>query len=255
MTMNDGAQGRTGPGQARPGAHAASHDVIDRIVGRLFEDESLYGYADMDERLKRSTGCNCALVTLLPFPDMEKAYRPDEFYQMSQALGAEHSRKMAELKRQLDACGIGYAVPPAAPAEDGSYRAEFSYKWAAVRAGLGFIGRNDVFVHRRYGQRVRISCLLLRADVATFSGTVKSECADCDLCVKACPHSCLTGAQWHAGIRREELIDYRCCATWSRHDGAGTRYLCCYCVMACPWHRRQQETEIYERSNERGDMT
>ena len=217
----------------------ATRDAINSLVGALFEDESLYGYADIDGKLKQSSGCNCALVTLLPFPDMDRAYRPDEFYQMSQALGAAHSSKMAELRRRLDECGIGYATPPAAPADDGSYRAEFSYKWAAVHAGLGFIGRNDVFVHHKYGQRVRISCLLLRADISTYSGDIKCECGDCDLCVKACPHSCLTGEQWHERIRRDELIDYSRCATWSRHDGTGTRYLCCYCVMACPWHRRQ----------------
>lgn len=108
----------------------ATRDAINSLVGALFEDESLYDYADIDENLKRSSGCNCALVTLLPFPDMDRAYRRDEFYQMSQALGAAHSSKMAELRRRLDECGIGYATPPAAPADDGSYRAEFSYKWA-----------------------------------------------------------------------------------------------------------------------------
>lgn len=236
--MESDACSRASAGRDRAGMSTASHCSVDDIVRSVFEDESLYGYANIAERLKQTTGCNCALVTLMPFPDMAKAYRPDEFYHMSEALRAAHSRKMAELKRRLTACGIDYAAPPAAPADDGSYRAEFSYKWAAVRAGLGFIGRNDVFVHYGYGQRVRISCLLLRADAATFDGDVRSECAECDLCVKACPHGCLTGALWNIDIKREQLIDYRRCAAWSRHDGEGPRYLCCHCVMACPWHRR-----------------
>lgn len=239
--MNSGAH-RVGGDRPLPDISKA----ITSIAGSIFEDESLYGFADIDERLKRSTGCECAMVTLLPFPDMDRAYRPDEFYQLSRELSAEHSRRMAELRRGLDVCGVGYASPPAAPADDGSHRAEFSYKWAAVHAGLGFIGKNDVFVHRKYGQRVRISCLLLRASVETFKGEMRSECADCDDCVRACPHSCLTGAQWHVGARRDELIDYRRCASYSRHDGDGARYLCCYCVMACPWHRRKRAPAMHQ---------
>lgn len=224
--------------ETQSGAPATANAIIDDIVKPLFEDKSLYGYAAIDERLKLLTGFSCALVTLMPFPDMEKMYSPHEFYQMSEALGAAHALKMTEIKRRLEARGIKYAPPPAAPADDGAYRAEFSYKWAAVRAALGFIGKNDVFVHYKYGQRVRISCLLLCADVVTFDGDIKSECpADCRLCVDACPHACLTGRQWHAQIMREELINYKSCAAWSRHSGPGKRYLCCHCMMACPWPR------------------
>lgn len=232
-----------------------SKEAVDSIVAQVFKDRSLYGYADIDGDIKASSGCDCALVTLMPFPDMERAYRPAEFYQMSESLRSEHTLKMAELKRLLDAAGIRYAAPPAAPGDDGEYRAKFSYKWAAAHAGLGFIGKNDVFVHYRFGQRVRISCLLLSADIAPYGGEVKCECGDCELCVKACPHNCLTGAMWTEDIIRSELIDYKRCATWSRHEGKGQRYLCCYCAMACQWHMRAGKRRVNDPTDDQGGRT
>lgn len=211
--------------------------MLNDFLHSTFEDTSLYGYADIDDNLKKQTGCSSALVTLLPFPDLGKVFRPDEFYQMSEELRKIHSLKINEIKKYLVEHNIKYALPPAAPKEDGEYKADFSYKWAAIHAGLGFIGKNDVFVHYKFGQRVRISCLLLDIDEPVFRGTIGSKCGSCDLCVKACPHHFLSGKEWHEHIRRKELIDYKRCATMSKHDGEGKKYLCCHCLMACPWHR------------------
>lgn len=210
--------------------------MLNDFLQSLFGDPSLYGYSDIDDHLKEKTGCNCALVTLLPFPDLEKRYRPDEFFQMLEELRKVHTLKIDEVKEYLDKHNIKYASPPASPKDDGEHKADFSYKWAAIHAGLGFIGKNDVFVHYKFGQRVRISCLLLDIDTPVFHGTIESKCGSCDLCVKACPHRLLSGKEWHEHIHREELLDYKRCATKSKHSGDGKKYLCCHCVMACPWH-------------------
>ena len=210
--------------------------MLNEFLYSLFLDETLYGYAEIDEDMKSRTGCKCALVTLLPFPDLGKNYRPSEFYEMSEELRKKHSQKVREVKKYLDENNITYVVPPASPEDNGEYKADFSYKWAAIHAGLGCIGKNDVFVHHKYGQRVRISCILLDMDTPVFCGKIESKCGDCDLCVKACPHHLLSGKSWTKDICREELVDYRHCATKSKYDGEGKMYLCCHCTMACRWH-------------------
>lgn len=215
--------------------------MLNEFLYSLFEDQSLYGYAEIPDELKKQTGCSCSLVTLMPFPDLDKIYRPDEFYLMCEELRQLHSFKMNAIKEFLDAHSIRYATPPASPKEDGEHKADFSYKWAAIHAGLGFIGKNDVFVHYKLGQRIRISCLFLDMDVPVFHGSIKSLCGSCDLCVKACPHHCLSGMEWNEAICREELIDFKNCATHNRYSGEGKRHLCCYCTMACPWHKMQRE--------------
>ena len=210
--------------------------MLNDLLYSLFEDHSLYGYSDIDDEMKLQTGCSCALVTILPFSDPEKIYRSDEFYRASEELQRIHALKINEIKKYLDGHNIRYSSPPAAPKDDGEHKADFSYKWAAIHAGLGFIGKNDVFVHYKFGQRVRISCLLLDIDIPVFHGTIESKCGSCDLCVQACPHHFLSGKEWNESIHREELIDFKRCATKSKHFGEGKKYLCCHCMMACPWH-------------------
>lgn len=122
--------------------------------------------------------------------------------------------------------------------------AEFSYKWAAIHAGLGFIGKNDVFVHYKYGQRVRISCLLINLDVPGFSENIDSKCGDCDLCVRACPHGYISGRAWNVNIRREELVDYKKCAAKSKHSGDGEKYLCARCSLACRYPKISDYREV-----------
>lgn len=203
----------------------------------IFARDSLFGFTDIEESLALQTGCKYAVVTLLPYHDMKYNYNPVEYYRMSEKLSDEHREKLCRLKEYLDENNIKYASPPAAPKNDGEYLSEFSYKWAAVHAGLGFIGKNDVFVSWEFAQRVRISCLLIDFPVPlpTFNGRIESKCGDCNLCVKACPHNCITGLEWHKNIKRSELIDYKKCATMSKHDGHGIRYLCANCTLACTY--------------------
>lgn len=222
--------------------------MLDDILHSLFIDDTLYGYSPIDDDLKARSGCKCALVTFMPFPDMERKYSPDEFFEVSNELSKLHSMKMNEIKKFLESRDVRYFSPAAAPRNDGAYWADFSYKWAAVHSGLGFIGKNDVFVHCKFGQRVRISCLLIDIDLPAVQNVMASKCGDCDLCVKACPYHNITGKQWELSVKRDELIDFKLCASKSRHSGDGRKYLCCHCVMACPWHMR------YDVNNELTDF-
>ena len=147
---------------------------------------------------------------------------------------------MNRIKVFLDAHSVKYITPPASPKDDGNYLAEFSYKRAAIHAGLGFIGKNDVFVHCKYAQRVRISCLLIDLDTPLFDREVLSRCSSCDLCVKACPFGYISGRAWHIDIHRDELLDYKKCATKTKHTSDGDHYACGYCVMACKYQRHSE---------------
>ena len=200
-----------------------------------FIDESLYGFSAVDESLKQKTGCNRCLVTLLPYPDLAYMYDPFEFYDMLENLRRGLAAKMNAVKAFLDLNNIKYAIPPASPKDDGNHLAEFSYKWAAIHAGLGFIGKNDVFVHYKYAQRVRMSCLLIDFDVPVYTGDIISRCGECGLCVKACPYHYITGRAWNIDIKREELVDYKNCAAKSKHSGEGQNYLCSFCALACTY--------------------
>ena len=201
----------------------------------IFGNSSLFGFSKIDKRLAERKNCRCALVTLLPYPDLDYNYNPKEYFIMLGELRKKHAEKMSQVKAFLDANSIKYKTPPASAKDDGSHLAEFSYKWAAIHAGLGFIGKNDVFVHYKYAQKVRISCLLIDFDMPVFDGEIISKCGDCDLCVQACPYQYISGGTWHIDIHRDELIDYKKCASKTKYSGDGQYYACGYCVMACKY--------------------
>jgi len=201
----------------------------------VFQDESLFGFSSIDKSLAVKTKCKTALVTFLPYPDLEYMYNAVEYFNMLEELRREHSEKLNKIKAFLDENRIKYALPSASPEDDGNHKAEFSYKWAAIHTGLGFIGKNDVFTHYKYAQRVRISCLLIDFALPVFDGEIISKCGECDLCVQACPYHFITGRSWNIDIHRDELVDYKKCAVKSKHSGDGQKHLCSYCLLACKY--------------------
>lgn len=209
-----------------------ANSIIAQLTA-LFPGPSMYGFSGISSALAGKSGCKCAIVTLAPLPSMSYSYTPVEFHQAMEALGRGQAEKLSALKAFLDGIGIKYASPPTSPG--GGLLAEFSCKWAAAHAGLGFIGKNDVFTHFAYAQRVRISCLLVDYPLPVFAGRPKSLCGDCRLCVDACPHGLITGASWHPDIRRDELVDYRKCALNSKWGQPGPSYSCAYCALACKY--------------------
>jgi len=210
---------------------------LTECLSSIFEDDSLFGFAPIDTALSEKENCKCALVTLLPYPDLIYNYNAFEYYTMLEELRTIHTKKLERVRSFLDENNINYAVPPASPKDDGEYFADFSYKWAAIHAGLGFIGKNSVFVHYKYAQRVRISCILIDLDISIPVKDIKGECGDCVLCVQACPYNYITGRTWDMTVRREELVDYKKCATKTKHMGMGEGkvYACSYCALACKY--------------------
>ena len=66
-------------------------------------------------------------------------------------------------------------------------RALFSYKHAAVAAGLGTIGRNSLLITPEFGPRVRLTCLLTEAPLEETPPVQKDLCIACDACISVCP--------------------------------------------------------------------
>ena len=72
-------------------------------------------------------------------------------------------------------------------------RANVSYpaKQAAVRAGLGFIGKNDLLITPGYGTRVVIILMATGVDAPQHAAQQKRTCLSCGRCAAACPSGAL----------------------------------------------------------------
>jgi epoxyqueuosine reductase QueG len=118
-------------------------------------------------------------------------------------------------------------------------RTDISHKMVATRAGLGWIGKTDLFVSARFGPRVRLSSVLLENPLPVTGPPVEeSRCGACETCVKSCPGRAASGREWRAGVDRNEFFDpFSCrdtCRRLSKERLNEEISLCGICVSVCP---------------------
>lgn len=122
----------------------------------------------------------------------------------------------------------GRAVVDSAPA--------FERAWA-VRAGLGWIGRNSMLIHPELGSYTLIGLLLINREIdGEMPVVVENRCPDgCELCRRSCPNS---------AISDDRTIDARRCVSYMTCERAEINYPlhshllgCDRCTDVCPFNR------------------
>lgn len=98
------------------------------------------------------------------------------------------------------------------------------HKTVALRAGLGFIGKNNLLVTTEYGCALMLGKVLTTAPFVTLSEIPREpQCGDCSICVDVCPTKALLGTTWSITTTRDEIITRKLCA------------LCVKCMAWCPY--------------------
>lgn len=141
------------------------------------------------------------------------------------------------LKKLLDHYGIKNFIPPTVQADEIELVAPFSFKYAAVQAGIGWIGKNDTLITRKFGPRVRLGAILLDYPLNCGNPVSKSLCGSCHACVDACPWKVIKGVNWNISSNREDILDYQLCNKKRSEyiECSGRKHNCGYCILACPW--------------------
>jgi epoxyqueuosine reductase len=122
---------------------------------------------------------------------------------------------------------------------DQTLRHNFSQKMVATRAGLGWIGKTDLFVSRKFGPRLRLASVLVDYPLKPLNPPIdKSKCGKCNLCVAACPAQAATGKLWNIHVDRDQFYSARKCKEAAsrltlERIGKDMR-LCGICVSICP---------------------
>jgi len=111
--------------------------------------------------------------------------------------------------------------------------APLAEKALAIRAGLGFIGKNHLLIHPQLGPQTLLGELVTTVPL-TPDEPSRGDCGDCDLCLSACP----TGA-----LRRDGLLDTRRCISCLTQYGpppaiGNWLFGCDECLLACPHQQR-----------------
>ena len=140
----------------------------------------------------------------------------------------------ASLREKLDALGRRLG---------GSYRVlvdanQHVDREGAVRAGVGFYGKNTMVITHRHGSWVVLGTLVTDAGIEP-SPPLALDCGSCTLCVEACP----TDALDEPGT----VDSTRCLSYWTqapapipqpyREELGAQVYGCDICQDVCPWNR------------------
>ena len=118
-------------------------------------------------------------------------------------------------------------------------RQKFSHKMVGTRAGLGWIGKTDLFISERFGPRVRLASVLTSQPLPLSRKPVEeSRCGDCRICVDACPAQAANGKLWNTSVDRDEFYDAFRCREKTRElalrlDDISV-FVCGACVRVCP---------------------
>ena len=135
----------------------------------------------------------------------------------------------------------GVAVAASKRTDHVNIKGDFPHKFAAVKAGLGWIGKSSLFITREHGPWLRLTTVLTDAPLALEVPLAKSYCGSCRKCVEACPAGAIVGNAWTPGLPREDLVDVRCCDAWKiEHYGEFDAMICGICMAVCPYGQKSR---------------
>ena len=236
-------------------------EIVEEIVKRHLTPASnyIYGFADLTGLVdKKFAGYNygISIGRLLDNEIVDKIINGPtlEYYLHYKQINEELSDLTDNIKKDLKKNKIKALniEPTVSTSElDSTYyktlRTDLSHKMVATRAGLGWIGKSDLFVSKKSGTRLRLVSILLRTPVFPLSKPLDiSRCGTCNICVEICPVKAASGKLWNINTDRDEFFNaLKCreqCAEFGRIKLGMNARVCGICVAACPVGQKQPDS-------------
>ena len=119
--------------------------------------------------------------------------------------------------------------------------ASIPLKGAAVKAGLGWIGKNSMLISDKYGSFQALGAILTDADISETYPLMQNKCGECLKCSDACPSN---------AIKTPHVLDRpNCLSNFLEDDNPETDisngvdlngyfFECDICQNVCPWNRQ-----------------
>lgn len=222
MTTSTAAASCSSPAPASQNPPRVSSEALHRICLEAGADDAGFvdiGRAALDNErpdilnaYSRTRTVVCLVARLNP-ENMSSPARhlsSDEFHHSTGTL----AKAGRTILRRLNDLGVrGVAEPPDFPMDMSRYPGKLwnvSHKIMAVESGLGVMGMNRLIIHPRFGNFIRLTSLLIDADLDVWgSPQEQSLCDRCGLCQSVCP----VGA-----IGRDRPFDFMACMTHAYRD-------------------------------------
>ncbi len=219
--------------------------IIERNIRSIFSEYPgvIYGFTSIAYS-GYAAAYQSALVFAVPYGEQLtiETYSEEKFEKGIQDAKKVLEKILGRLQEMLDAYKVKYDIPPVSQNNEADLTAPFSFKFAAVNAGIGWIGKNDVIITKKYGPRVRLSAILIDEQFVYGPKIAKSNCPEnCKKCVDSCPYHALHDVQWDIDSLRSDIIDYRLCNEKRSLyiEKHGRKNACGLCMAACPFGTRE----------------
>lgn len=137
------------------------------------------------------------------------------------------------LAREIEKRGYRALPFPASQLVDWqNQKAHLSHKHVGVIAGIGWIGRNNLLVHPKYGSQMRYNTVFTDMPLEPATSDPQLGCGTCRACIASCP----------AGAIRDEPgeFDHKGCFEMLkqfRNQRNLGHHICGLCVKACRGER------------------
>jgi len=119
-------------------------------------------------------------------------------------------------------------------------------KDAAVLAGLGVIGKNNLLITPDFGPRVRLRALMINADVESTGPIDYAPCETCDMpCMRICPQGAFQSGSYDRSLCNEQMKQDKENGVTSQEadyvhpSGILIKY-CRICEFICPVTRKEE---------------
>jgi epoxyqueuosine reductase len=174
-----------------------------------------------------------------------------EYYNYYKQVNTELAALAGKINTDFIGNGIeAMLVPPTVSSQSKGYSeylrtltVDISHKMVATRAGLGWIGKTDLFISKAFGPRLRLTSILLKQNPGKLAvPVVKSKCGTCIICIQKCPAKAGNGKSWNIHVHRDEFFDaHKCrqqCGEFGKQLSGEDQRICGICVSVCPIGRK-----------------
>jgi epoxyqueuosine reductase len=125
-------------------------------------------------------------------------------------------------------------------------RYKLSHKMVATRAGLGWIGKTDLFISKAFGPRLRLASILIDKPVKPLHPPInKSRCGNCTVCMEHCPSGAANGIPWDIHTDRDVYFNAHKCREKCIELGVQVigkdALICGICVSVCPLGKKHRK--------------
>ncbi len=232
--------------------------MIQKIIENILDDNFIYGFADLNGLLSPkfsgfSYGISIGRKLDDKIIDLIEDGPTFEYLEHYNFINSELAKVTELISIELKQANIfNYVVSPTISVLSKGFKEfidnltyEISHKLIATRAGLGWIGKTDLLVTKRFGPRLRLASILISEKPEFINKPInKSRCGKCKICVEKCPAQAANGILWNVNTYRDTFFDaHKCkenCSKITQKNLNEKHLICGICISVCPVGKKAQ---------------